>query len=73
MSTETDPTTPSPPQPSAKKVDFVTAPAAAMLVACVLAALGNSRGSALLTWQLPLGLMALAFVYVGATALRARR
>lgn len=70
MSSQTDPATQA---PAPAKVDLVTAPTVAMIVSCVLAAIGNSRGSALLTWQLPLGLMLLSLAYVGFRALRARR
>jgi hypothetical protein len=76
LSTQTDPATSAAPQPSdasARKVDLLTTPGLALLVGCVLAAMGNSRDSALLTWQLPLALMALALAYVGVKALRARR
>jgi hypothetical protein len=73
MSTQIDPVSPASSESPARKADLVTLPTVAMLVGCVLAALGNSRGSALLTWQLPLGLIALAVAYVGLRALRARR
>jgi hypothetical protein len=74
MSSQTDPATSAPSVAPVKKgADFVTAPTVAILVGCVLAAMGNSRGSALLTWQLPLGLLALSLVYAGFQALRARR
>jgi len=69
---QSDATT-SPPAAAAKKVDLISAPTVAVLVACVLAAMGNSRDSALLTWQLPVGLVALSLVYVGIRWLRARR
>jgi hypothetical protein len=70
MSSQTDPATQA---PAPERVDFVTAPAVAVLIGCVLAAMGNSRGSALLTWQIPLGLLALSLAYVGIRTLRARR
>jgi hypothetical protein len=70
---QTDPTTPASEPDPAKKPDLVTLPGLAILVACVVAALGNSRGSAILTWQLPLALIAAAVVYAGWRALRARR
>jgi hypothetical protein len=70
MSSQNDPAAQA---PAPTKGDLVTAPTVAMLVGCVLAAMGNSRGSALLTWQLPLGLMALSLAYVGIRTLRARR
>ena len=77
MSNPTDSAPSASPQPSAtssaRKVDLVTAPGVALLASCVIAALGNSRGSELLTWQVPLGLMALALAWVGVKALRARR
>ena len=71
MSSQTDPTTTA--APTKKAADFVTAPTVAILVGCVLAAMGNSRGSALLTWQLPLGLLALSLAYAGVQLARARR
>jgi hypothetical protein len=73
MSNPTDSAPSASPESSANKVDLITVPTVAMLVGVVLAALGNSRGSSLLTWQLPLGLMALALAWVGVKALRARR
>jgi hypothetical protein len=73
MTRETPPSGPTSTKPAdAKKVDLVSAPTLAVLVACVLAAMGNSRGSALLTWQLPVGLVALSLAYVGIRWLRAR-
>jgi hypothetical protein len=69
MTSQTDPSSSASSPVPAKKPDLVTAPAAAALVACVVAAMGNSEGSALLTWQLPLGLILLSVAYV---ALRAR-
>jgi hypothetical protein len=77
MSSQTDPTISAPAATPAKtpvkKVDVVSAPTVAILVACVLAAMGNSRESALLTWQLPVALVALSLAYVGFQLLRARR
>jgi len=57
----------------AKKPDLISVPTAAVLVACVIAAIGNRDDSALLTWQIPLALVLLSFAYVGLRAMRARR
>jgi hypothetical protein len=69
---ETDPATHASDTQPAKKPDLVTLPGLAILVACVVAALGNSRGSPLLTWQLPLALVAAAGAYASWRAFRAR-
>jgi hypothetical protein len=44
----------------------------AVLVACVVAALGYSRGSELLTWQAPVAIVALAAAYTAFRAMRSR-
>jgi hypothetical protein len=67
-----DPTTPASEAQPTKKPDLVTLPGLATLVAVVIAAIGNSRESALLTWQLPLVLVAAAAAFAGWRALRAR-
>jgi hypothetical protein len=68
MSTET----PTAPAPAAKKPDVVALPTAMLLVSCVLMAMGNSRQSALLLWQLPLALIGFSVLFVGWRRLRAR-
>jgi hypothetical protein len=73
VSTPSDSKLPAPAQGSAKKPDLVTLPMFAVLAACVVGAIGNSKGSTLLTWQVPVGLVVLAFVVVGFRALRAKR
>jgi hypothetical protein len=70
---QTDPITPEAKTDPAKKPDLITLPGLAILVACVVAGLGNSRGSAVLTWQVPLALVALALAFAGWRALSARR
>ena len=76
MSNPTDSAPSASPQPSAtssaRKVDLVTAPGVALLASCVIAALGNSRGSELLTWQVPIGIVVLAAAYTAFRVMRAR-
>jgi hypothetical protein len=64
---------PTPKAPARSKVDLVSAPCAAILAACVLAGLGQSRESELLLWQLPLALVVASVAYVGFRARQARR
>jgi hypothetical protein len=70
MSSRTD--SPAPTRNAAKKPDLVSAPMTAVLVACVVAALGYSKGNALLTWPVPLGIVVLAVAYTAFRAMRAR-
>jgi hypothetical protein len=63
---------PTPAGKPAKKPDLVSAPMTSVLVACVVAALGYSRGSELLTWQVPLGLVVLAVAYTAFRVMRSR-
>lgn len=67
MSSETHAPTPT---SKPKKPDLVSLPMTSVLVACVVATLGYGRGNAVLTWQLPLGIVVLAAAW---TAFRARR
>jgi hypothetical protein len=64
---------PTPQAPAKPKVDLVSAPCVAILAACVLAGLGQSRDSELLLWQLPLALVVASVAYVGFRARQARR
>jgi hypothetical protein len=70
MTSETGPPTPT--GKPAKKPDLVSAPMTSVLVAVVVAAVGHSKGSELLTWQVPLGIVALAVIYTVFQVMRAR-
>jgi len=70
MSSRTD--SPTPTDKPARKPDLVSAPMISVLVACVVAALGYSKGNAMLTWQVPVGIVALAVAYTAFQAMRAR-
>ena len=63
---------PTPTGKPAKKPDLVSAPSAAVLVACVVAAMGYSKGNELLTWPVPIGLVVLVVAYTAFRAMRAR-
>ena len=73
MSTPSDSKLSAPAQGSTKKPDLVTLPMFAVLAACVVGAIGNSKGSTLLTWQVPIGLVVLACAIAGLRARRAKR
>jgi hypothetical protein len=61
------------PAKAAKKPDLVSIPAMAVLAACVIAAMGNSRGDPVLTWMVPLGLVGAALAFVAWKSWQARR
>jgi hypothetical protein len=72
MTSSTDPKVSSPTQSAAKKPDYITIPMVAVLAAVVIGALGHSRDSALLTWQVPLAVVVAAVAWVAFRAARAK-
>jgi len=72
MGSPSDPRAPTSTRNSAKKVDLITLPTTALLIGCVVGALGYSKQSELLTWQIPLAMLTLAIAYTAFRVLRAR-
>jgi hypothetical protein len=72
MTSSTDPKLSAPAEAPAKKPDYITLPMVSLLIAVVIGAIGHSKESALLTWQLPLALVVGAFAWVALRAARAK-
>jgi hypothetical protein len=72
VTSSTDPKASPPAERPAKKPDFITLPMVALLAAVVIGAIGHSKESALLTWQVPLALLVAAFAWVAFRAARAK-
>jgi hypothetical protein len=72
VTSSTEPKASAPAQNRAKKPDYITLPMVSVLAAVVIGALGHSKDSALLTWQVPLALVVAACAWVGVRAARAK-